>query len=176
MGDINLLKELIIIYGCTTISSLIFNELYFVRKTKKAYKKTRRKLKYKDLSSNCSNALNRHDILFKQTLKISRFTSFLPILQIKYTCKNILDDQKVYDARFEKDIDYINDEEIRIRREFLEKIKNSNIIPDDIQAKMKTEDYLPSELDYRKVLNCNKPKKLLKTLDTSDNKKDINQN
>ena len=177
MCNFNLLRELIIIYGSASLSSLLFNELYFIRKTKKAYFQTRRKLKYRDLSVKSSRALYRHDFLFKETLKISRITSLIPILQIIYTSKNILDPQEVYNARFEGNINLINDEEIKIRKEFLKKIKESNVIPMEIEEKMKEEGYLPSEEDYRKVLDCNRPKRLLIIPNQNgNNKKDISKN
>ena len=47
---LELIKNLAIIYGSTTVSSLVFNKFYFRDRNKMAFDKSKRKLKYRDLS------------------------------------------------------------------------------------------------------------------------------
>lgn len=167
MNDFSeILKSIGIIYGSTTISSLLFNYIYYDRRIKKAFKNSKRKLKYKDL-----NLINKRDL--KRLKNFCRFEKFcsivfssLPIVQFKFTKLNILRDPSKYEKFFDKQIEKINEEEIRTRREFLEEMYNEKEIPEDVMYKINNiTDYLPSEDDYLKTKKLKRKVKKLKAMD-----------
>ena len=151
----NLVVSMLFIYGSTTIASLTSNRLYYIPKYKKAFEESKRKLKYKELSTGPRIAMNREEESVKTNLLVSRFMSIVPIYQIIHTVNNINKPLEEYIHDFDEDIRIINEEEIVARHGFLEEIKKSKCLPEDIEEKLKDEEYLPSETEYRKVLMLN---------------------
>lgn len=149
------LRELIIIYGATTISSLVCNQLYFKRKNKEAFTQSKRKLKYRNLCTKCSLALNDLEKEYKMDNLVSDFLSVVPVLQVINTVANIIEPQEDLNKSFDEGIEYINKEELIARREFLTSIKKAKFIPIDIKLKLEDEDYLPSEEEHRYVMKLN---------------------
>ena len=149
------LRELIIIYGATTISSLVCNQLYFKRKNKEALTQSKRKLKYRNLCTKCTLALDALEKEYKMDNYVSDFLSIIPVLQVINTVANIIEPQEDLNKSFDEGIEYINKEELIARREFLESIKKAEFIPMDIKIKLKDEDYLPSEEEHRYVMLLN---------------------
>ena len=150
-----IIKYMLMVYGSTTVASIICNEKYYIKKYTKAFKQSKRKLKFKELSTGPSIAMNRVDESFKTGKLLSRFCSLVPIFQVIYTVKNINDSQEKFNADFNEDIELINYEEESARKRFLSAIKQYKKLPEDISEKLKDEDYLPSEKEYRKVLDLN---------------------
>lgn len=153
MNDI--IRELIIIYGATTISSLVCNQLYFKRKNKEALTQSKRKLKYRNLCTKCTLALDDLEKEYRMDNYVSDFLSIVPVLQVINTVANIIEPQEDLNKSFDEGIEYINKEELIARREFLESIKKAKFIPMDIKIKLKDEDYLPSEEEHRYVMLLN---------------------
>lgn len=159
----NLIKELVFIYGSTTTLSMVFNYLYHTRRAKKAIKESERNLVYKDLST--ASNIDLTDL--KDTIKLSNVIamvfSVIPVLQVFYTINNINADpnylKKYYDIR----INEINDQEIEIRKDFLNKIRKIQNLPHPLEERLKDKDYLPSEADYIDVLNYNNSDIIVKT-------------
>ena len=139
----NLVVSMLFIYGSTTIASLTSNRLYYIPKYKKA------------LSTGPRIAMNREEESVKRNLFVSRIMSIIPIYQIIHTVNNINKPLEEYIHDFDEDIRIINEEEIVARHGFLEEIKKSKCLPEDIEEKLKDEEYLPSETEYRKVLMLN---------------------
>ena len=153
MNDI--IRELIIIYGATTISSLVCNQLYFKRKNKEALTQSKRKLRYRNLCTKCTLALDTLEKEYKMYNYVSDFLSIVPVLQVINTVANIIEPQEDLNKSFDEGIEYINKEELIARREFLESIKKAEFIPMEIKTKLKDEDYLPSEEEHRYVMLLN---------------------
>ena len=149
------LRELIIIYGATTISSLVCNQIYFKRKNKEAFTQSKRKLKYRNLCTKCSLALDDLEKEYKMDNLVSDFLSVVPVLQVINTVANIIEPQEDLNKSFDEGIEYINKEELIARREFLTSIKEAKFIPIDIKLKLEDEDYLPSEEEHRYVMKLN---------------------
>lgn len=163
MNNIDLIRELIIIYGSTTVSSLLFNKIYFRDKNKIAYNNSKRNLKYRDLClKNCVALTNLKEI-YKLANKLSYILSVIPIWQIFYTIDNIKDNGEHCKEFFDEKIEEINKQELIIRKQFLEQIKDIKKIPEEIKIKLADSEYLPSEDDYRKVVNYNRPKVIVNT-------------
>lgn len=163
MNDFNeIVKRLLIFYGSTTVSSLLFNKIYYTDRIKKTFKKSKRKLIYKDLTLNNDRDLKRIREFCKIEKIVSILISICPILNIRFTAENIMRDKDKYDEFFNKQIDLINQNELKQRREFLEEIQYEREIPEDIMYKINNDkDYLPSEDDY---LRTKKMKRKVKEL------------
>lgn len=155
------LRELLIIYGSTTISSIIFNSYYFNKKNKIAFDQSKRKLKYKDLSLKSNIALENLKESYKIANKLCLILSTIPIYQLFHTARNITSSQEEYNIIYDEEIDIINKEELLERKKFLKQLKKLNVIPDDIKEKLEDENYLPSESELKKVLILNKPKTII---------------
>lgn len=162
---ITFIKELAIIYGSTTISSLVFNKFYYTNRINKAYIESERKLVYKDLSSISNKELEK----VKDFCKIEKIVTFLmsvtPVANIPYTINNIKRNQSDYNEFFNLRIDEINKRELEVRKKFLEEMKTTRIIPEDIKEKLQDNDYLPSEEDY---LRTKKIKRKTKSMTKED--------
>ena len=155
MGNFDLLRELIIIYGSTTVISLIFNHFYHTRRAKKAFKESKRNLVYKDLSSETSTCLSELKESMKLSNKISMILSTIPLLQIVYTITNITRDPDFLKYYYNSHIEEINKLELETRKDMLAKIKKIKNVPNTIEERLKDKEYLPSEEDYREVLDFN---------------------
>ena len=150
-----IIKYMLMVYGSTTVASIICNEKYFIKKYTKAFKQSKRKLKFRELSTGPKVAMERVDESFKTGKLLSRFCSLVPIFQVIYTAKNINDSQEKFNAGFNEDIELINYEEECARKRYLGMIKQAENLPEDISKRLKDENYLPSESEYRKVLDLN---------------------
>lgn len=155
MNNIDLLKELGIIYGSTTVISLAFNYFYHTRRAKKALKEGERNLVYRDLST--ENNLNLSELRnsMKLSNKIAMLLSTVPVLQVFYTIKNINADPNYLNHYYNNYIEKINEQEILIRKGYLRKIKKLKNVPNTIEERLKDKEYLPSESEYREVLDYN---------------------
>ena len=163
MIDSNLLKELIFIYGSTTVLSETFNYFYHTRRANKAIKESERNLVYKDLSTSSYLDLSNLRSEVKLSNKIATVLSAIPVLQVLYTINNITADPKYLPRFYNSKIEEINAHEIRTRMAFLKKIKKTNNLPSYIEEKLKDKEYLPSEEDYRSVLDYNNSEVIVKT-------------
>ncbi len=166
MSNINdvtlILKELLIIYGSTTVSSLLFNKLYYIDRIQKSFKNSQRKLKYKDLSLKCEMDLqNVKDYCYAEKI-ISRIASCIPLFQILFTVSNIRRDKELYNEFFDERMEKINIDEAYERKRFLIEIKEAKIIPPDIRTRLEDEQYMPSENEYNRVKRLNRTRKVLK--------------
>lgn len=176
MIDSNLLKELIFIYGSTTVLSESFNYFYHTRRVNKAITEGERNLVYKDLSTSSYLDLSDLKKTIKLSNKIAAVLSAIPFVQIIYTINNIKADPNYLNRYYNSKIEEINAHEIRTRMVFLKKIKKANNLPSYIEEKLKDKEYLPSEEDYRTVLDYNnsdfivKTKKLTITRKNNDSK------
>ena len=141
------LREIGIIYSSTTISSLFFNQIYYNIRINKAFKKSKRVLKYKNLSIISEQSIEN----IKDYCKIEKITSNLmsivPLAQVIWTIDNINRNPKIYKDFFEEKMEDVNKKELLVRREFLEELKTIKV-PEDIRIKMLDENYLPTEEDY----------------------------
>ena len=155
MNSIDLLRELGIIYGSTTVISLAFNYFYHTRRAKKALKEGERNLVYKDLST--SAYLNLSDLResMKLSNKIAMVLSTVPVLQVFYTINNITKDPNYLKRYYNDYIEQINEQELLIRTGYLRKIRKIKNVPCTIEEKLKDEKYLPSETDFQEVLDYN---------------------
>lgn len=148
---VDVLKELAIIYGSTTISSLVFNKIYYNNKIQDAFDKSKRKLKYTDLSIISDRDLENVKKFCSTEKLVNNIIACLPLLQVILTVHNIRTDHSSYEEFFDKKIEEINIKELETRKKFLEEIKESREAPDDIKIKLEDEDYLPSEADYMRT-------------------------
>lgn len=152
MDNFTLLKELLTIYGGTTVFSLIFNRIYFKNRIQKAYDQSKRKIKYKELSMECSEDLSVLKSLCKSEKALCTFCSVIPIFQVLYTMRNIYLKPEDFNEFFDEMIEEINIKELNKRREYLEEMKQEKVLPLDIKEKINEEEYLPNEEDFLKVL------------------------
>ena len=148
MDKLNIIKEMLIIYGSTTIASLDFNKLYYIDEYKKAYENSKRKIVYRDLTMINKRDIDRLKEEIKTKKKISIFLSILPIFQVFYTVSAIYTDKRIYSGYFDERMEQINENEKTARTRFLKEIKQSKIIPEDIKEKLKDKDYLPGEAEF----------------------------
>lgn len=156
MGEF--LRNLAIIYGSTTIASLLFNKIYFYDVYKEAYEKSKRKLVYRDLSvANGVDLARLHKYMTTKKNQSFIYAS-IPIFQVLYTISIICTDKNVYKRYFEKETDRINKNELYTRKLFLNEIKKANTIPIEIQSKLEDEKYLPNEEEYFYVKYLNNKK------------------
>ena len=138
-----ILKRFLIFYGSTAVSSLLVNKIYYINRIKRSFEKSKRNLKYRDLT-----LINDRDLKrikrFCEVEKIgSIFMSIIPFVNIRFTALNTL----------------------RNKQEFLESMKTEKVIPEDIKKKMEDENYLPNEEEYLKTM---KLKKKVKELPVTD--------
>ena len=160
-----ILKRFLIFYGSTAVSSLLVNKIYYINRIKRSFEKSKRNLKYRDLT-----LINDRDLKrikrFCEVEKIgSIFMSIIPFVNIRFTALNTLRNKQEYDDFFNKKIDEINKQELKMRKEFLESMKTEKVIPEDIKKKMEDENYLPNEEEYLKKM---KLKKKVKELPVTD--------
>lgn len=159
MNDI--LKEVIIIYGSTVVSSIVFNTIYYSKRVEEAYNNSKRKLVYKDLSLSNSADLANLKRICKYEKKGAILASFIPVINVPYTISSIITRKDFYNEFFDKKIEEINKNELILRKRFLEEMKQSENVPFHIQRKFDDEEYLPNEEDYYLVRALNR-KKLVK--------------
>lgn len=155
MDNLYLLRELVAVYGSTTVVSLIFNYFYHVRRANKAFKESKRELVYKHLSTESYLSLSSVRTSKKLSNIIAMVLATVPVVQVFYTISNINADPNYLRRYYESKIEEINNLEVDIRKELLKRIKNAKSIPEPIEEKLKNEEYLPTEEDYRDVLNHN---------------------
>ena len=163
MIDSNLLKELIFIYGSTTVLSQAFNYFYHTRRANKAFKESKRKLVYRDLSAASYSDLEDLADSVKLSNKTTVLLSSIPILQILLTITNINSDPNYLRRYYNSKIEEINTQEIEIRKDLLRKLKKIKNLPHPIEERLKDKEYLPSEEDYRTVLDYNNSEVIVKT-------------
>ena len=151
-------KNLLLVYGAVTATSLAFNRVYSIRRHNKAFAESKRQLKYRDdLSSRSEIALYSLERFNRNIKRASAIMSAIPVIQVLYTGLNIITPNDFYTKYWDKQIEKINKIELETRREFLEQIKSFPFIPEDMEEKMKDEEYLPSETEYRDVMMQNIP-------------------
>lgn len=154
----NFLRELIIIYGSTSLSSLLFNIVYYNNRIENAFKDSKRKLVYKDLSlANSVDLANLRKFCNFQK-KVSMIMSIIPVVNVPYTISSIITNKRLYNNFFDKKIEEINKNELILRKRFLEEIKNSKRIPISIKEKIEDKEYLPNEEEYFLVRSLNRKK------------------
>ena len=159
---LELIKNLAIIYGSTTVSSLVFNKFYFRDRNKMAFDKSKRKLKYRDLSLDTCYMLDNVRAVYKLADKVSIFLSTVPVINVIYTVDNIMASDKKFSTYFDDKIDEINKKETSIRKSYLKQIQEAKVIPESIKSKLEDEEYLPNEEDFREVMSANAPRMVLK--------------
>lgn len=155
-----LLRELLVIYGATTLSSMICNGIYYNKRIKKSFEDSKRKLKYKELCSASNEELKNVKRFCDYEKRMAMLFSSIPFYQLVFTINNILLDQKAFDEFFDKRIDCVNTIELLARKKFLREIKKSNDIPKDIEEKLKDKEYLPNEDEFLEVIVYRGIKKL----------------
>ena len=169
-----IIKQLIAIYGSTTVTSLLFNKHYFRKRNKIAFDKSKRNLKYRDLSLESTLMLDNVRSVYKLADKVSIFLSAVPVIQVFYTISNIMATDDKFSNYFDDKIAEINQAEISIRKDYLEQIRRSRIIPENIKSKLEDEDYLPNEEEYDEVMVANASRiiteKVLKLVKNDDKK------
>lgn len=154
-----------ITYGATTIASLIANQIYYNGRINKAYKDSKRSLKYKELSLKGQREIDRIKEFCRMEKLLSIIVSMIPLYQIEWTILNIQRNSKQYDEFFLEKIDNVNKVETSVRKELLEDLR-SREVPEDIRIKMQDENYLPTEEDF---LRATKSKKKVKKLPAEEN-------
>ena len=163
MIDSNLLKELVFIYGSTTVLSQAFNYFYHIRRANKAIKDSERNLVYKDLSTPSYIDLSDLRNTVKLSNKIAVVLSAVPVVQVFYTINNINADPNFLYRFYNSKIEEINVLETAVRKDMLRKMKKIGNFPHPIEEKLKDSKYLPSEEDYRDVLNYNNSSTIVKS-------------
>ena len=163
MNNINLFRELIIVYGSTTVVSLIFNYFYYTRRANKALKEGERNLVFKDLSTTSSMSLSGLRDAVKSSNKLNTLYSLLPVAQVFHTINNINEDPDKLKNLYNECIEEINKQELLERKCFLRKIKKLNDVPTSIKEKLKDDKYLPSETEYIEALDYNNSDIIVKT-------------
>ena len=141
MNDIiiPLLQAIGITYGSTTVASLIINSIYYNGRINKAFKKSKRKLKYKELSLIGQREIDRIKQFCRMEKLLSIIVSSIPILQIEWTILNLQRDKEIYKEYFLEKIDHVNTVETNVRKELLEDLRNREV-PEDIRIKMQDDD------------------------------------
>ena len=82
-----LMNELLMIYGVTASSSLIYNTMFFYNMHRHAKNKTKRKFKYiKNLSFNAKKEMN---LIFLSVAFDGIVNSLIPVKNVFYTIENI---------------------------------------------------------------------------------------
>lgn len=152
MDNLYLLKELLALYGATTIPSLIFNRIYYKNRIQKAYDQSKRKITYKELSMECNEDLSALKSLCKSEKALSTFCSIIPVFQIFYTIRNIYINTDDFNDFFDEKMEEINNKELNMRLKYLETIIKEKDLPQDVKENMNKDEYLPDEEEYLKVL------------------------
>ena len=162
MSNLNLIKELVVIYGSTTVLSVAFNYFYHTRRSIKAFKESERNLLYKNLSTKTYLNLSELKKSMKLSNKIAMLFSTIPVLQVFYTINNITADPNYLNHYYNDKIEEINEQEVAVRKDLLRKIKKIKDVPNTIEKRLTDKEYLPSEEEYREVLNYSKSDVIVK--------------
>ncbi len=152
MDKINLIKEVLFIYGGTTITSLIFNKLYYNDRIQKAFDGSKRKLKFRDLSASSKEDLKRIKDFCDVEKIISTFFSIIPFYQVYNSITNITLEQEMFDDFFDDAIKDINKKELEARKNYLMEMKKMKELPLDLRDRVNEEDYLPNQEEFLKAL------------------------
>ena len=142
----------------SAVICLTSNKMNYVHRHRKYFVEATRELKYRDDLSARSCVALRRVIRFTKSVNItSTIMSLLPGINILYTARNMAIPDETLAEFYNEQIDKINGIEIETRKAYLEEIKNFRYIPEEIEKRMDEEDYLPSEIEYSKVLMANMP-------------------
>jgi hypothetical protein len=154
-----ILTQIGILYGSTTVASLIANHICYNNNIKRAYKKSERTLKFKELTAMNEVEVKKIKEFCKIECMLSYFISTIPLLQLMWTVNNLTRDPIVYENFLKEKMAEVNSKELEARKRFLEELKNRKV-PEDIKIKMQDEDYLPTEDDYLRSKKQKRKKKI----------------
>ena len=157
MNDIT--RKGLCFYVPTVISSIIANHMFYRRTIDKSFKDNKRKLTYKtDLCTSNRFAIRdlKKSINYEKTKGYIK--SMIPIYNVIFTSEHLINEdfhREDYEDKIENVMALIDFHEAVMREMILINMQMLPMLPEDIEDKIKSPEYKPSEKDYKKALKLN---------------------
>lgn len=147
------------LYVPSVIASITANCMFYRRTIDKSFEDSKRNLTYKtDLCTSNRYAIKN----LKWSINYEKFKGYIksmvPIYNVIFTSKNLIEEdlyREDYELMVESIMSIIDANELLLREMILDNMKMLPMLPEDIEDKIKSPEYKPSEKEFKKALKLN---------------------
>lgn len=157
MNDIT--RKGLCLYVPTVIASITANHMFYKRTIDKSFKESKRNLTYKtDLCTSNRYAIKN----LKWSINYEKFKGYIksmvPIYNVIFTSEHLINEdfhKEDYEDMIKNIMAIIDLNEAVMREMILINMQMLPMLPEDIEDKIKSPEYKPSEKDFKKALKLN---------------------